>query len=79
MTKLPSIDNSYLLDTLTSLLNTPSPTGYAQRAIDLTEAALQPFPGLKLSRTRIRTSRTGWTFTRNMARTARRSGALAAM
>jgi len=33
-------------------LNTPSPTGFAQRAIDLTQAALQPFTGLKLSQTR---------------------------
>ncbi len=52
MTPLPLIDNDYLLSTLTDLLNTPSPTGYAQRAIDLTHAALEAFPPLKLRRTR---------------------------
>src|SRR5512136_3023345 len=49
---LPSIDNTYLLDILTGLLNTPSPTGYAHRAIAFTEQALSAFPELKLSHTR---------------------------
>ncbi len=52
MAELPPIPTDYLLSVLVDLLNTPSPTGYARRAIDLTQAALQPFPGLKLSRTR---------------------------
>jgi hypothetical protein len=33
MTPLPPIDNDYLLAFLSALLNTPNPTGYAQRAI----------------------------------------------
>jgi putative aminopeptidase FrvX len=52
MNQLPSIDKGYLLQFLTDLLNTPSPTGYAYRAIDLTEKALGEFSGLSLSRTR---------------------------
>ncbi|MEJ2261864.1 MAG: M42 family metallopeptidase [Anaerolineales bacterium] len=49
---LPSIDADYLLNLLTDLLKTPSPTGFAQRAIDKIERALQAFPELTLSRTR---------------------------
>lgn len=49
---LPSIDTGYLLDFLSQLLNTPSPTGFAQRAIQLTETALSAFPDLSLRRTR---------------------------
>jgi putative aminopeptidase FrvX len=49
---LPSIDSDYLLNLLTDLLNTPSPTGFAHRAIEKTELALQAFPQLELSRTR---------------------------
>ncbi len=52
MTNLPPIDSDYLVKFLIELLNTPSPTGYAQRAIDLTAQALGQFPGLVLSRTR---------------------------
>ena len=49
---LPTIDTGYLLDFLVKLLNTPSPTGYTQAAIDLVEAALGQFPEISLRRTR---------------------------
>ncbi len=49
---LPSINKDYLLKFLTGLLNTPSPTGFAHRAIDFTEQALCEFPDLTFSRTR---------------------------
>ncbi len=49
---IPPIDTAYLLDFLTGLLNTPSPTGLAEPAIAYTEKALAAFPELKLSRTR---------------------------
>lgn len=52
MNQLPPIDSDYLLTFLADLLNTPSPTGYAQRAIDLTQTAPEKFPGLTLWRTR---------------------------
>ena len=45
---LPQIDTAYLVDFLTQLLNTPSPTGYAGNAIALTQQALSAFPGLNL-------------------------------
>ncbi len=49
---LPKIDTTYMLAALTALLNTPSPTGYAERAIALTEETLRAFPALELRRTR---------------------------
>ena len=49
---IPPVDTAYLLDFLTGLLNTPSPTGLAEPAIAYTEKALAAFPELKLSRTR---------------------------
>ncbi len=49
---LPSIDVEYLLDFLTGLLNTPSPTGLAEAGVDFTQQALQQFPELTFSRTR---------------------------
>ena len=52
MSNLPEINTSFLLDFLTQLLNTPSPTGFAEPAISLTEESLKAFPALKLSRTR---------------------------
>jgi putative aminopeptidase FrvX len=52
MPNLPEIDTQFLLDFLSKLLNTPSPTGLAEPAISLTEQALKSFPALKLSRTR---------------------------
>jgi putative aminopeptidase FrvX len=52
MTPLPEINTQYLLDFLTRLLNTPSPTGFAEPAVAFTEQTLKAFPQLKLSRTR---------------------------
>jgi putative aminopeptidase FrvX len=49
---LPTIDNDYLLNFLSGLLNTPSPTGFAEPAIAFTEQALAAYPELKLRRTR---------------------------
>ena len=49
---IPPIDTAYLLDFLTGLLNTPSPTGLAEPAIAYTEKALAAFPDLIISRTR---------------------------
>jgi len=48
----PSIDTEYLQSFLTQLLNTPSPTGYAELAIAFTEQALTAFPELALTHTR---------------------------
>ncbi len=52
MPTLPPIDTQYMLDFLVELLNTPSPTGFAHRAIELTEKAFSAFPELSLKRTR---------------------------
>ncbi len=49
---LPSIDSQYLLDFLTGLLNTPSPTGLAEAGVDFTQQALEHFPELRFTRTR---------------------------
>lgn len=49
---LPEVDTQHLLDFLITLLNTPSPTGYTQQAIDFTEQALKAYPQLRLSHTR---------------------------
>lgn len=51
MTTLPSIDTSYMLNFLTGLLITPSPTGFTEAAIDYTEQALRVFPFLEISHT----------------------------
>jgi len=52
MTTLPRIDTAYLLEFLTGLLNTPSPTGFTAAAIEATEKALSEFPIAKTRRTR---------------------------
>jgi putative aminopeptidase FrvX len=49
---LPKIDTACLVEFLVRLLNTPSPTGYAEQAIDLVEQELRQYPMLKLWRTR---------------------------
>jgi putative aminopeptidase FrvX len=41
---LPTLDLDYLVSFLTRLLNTPSPTGYAQQAIDLCAETFAAFP-----------------------------------
>lgn len=48
----PPIDTDYLLEFLTGLLNTPSPTGYTQGAIDFVRKAMEAYPELELSETR---------------------------
>jgi putative aminopeptidase FrvX len=48
----PSIDTEAMVDFLVRLLNTPSPTGFADQAITLTEEALAPYSDLRLSRNR---------------------------
>jgi putative aminopeptidase FrvX len=45
------LDTTFLLDFLTGLLNTPSPTGFAEPAIAFTENALESFPEVSLRRT----------------------------
>jgi putative aminopeptidase FrvX len=52
MSNLPEIDTLFLLDFLTKLLNTPSPTGNAEAAVAFTEETLKAFPALTLGRTR---------------------------
>lgn len=52
MNPLPPIDTQYLLNFLTGLLDTPSPTGFAQRGVAFTEQALAAFPFLSLAHTR---------------------------
>ena len=49
---LPKIDTDYLIDFLVKLLNVPSPTGFAEPAIDFVERELSQFKQLELSRTR---------------------------
>lgn len=49
---LPPIDTETLLEFLTGLLNTPSPTGYTRMAIDYTRRALEAYPELELNETR---------------------------
>ncbi|MCI0521630.1 MAG: M42 family metallopeptidase [Chloroflexi bacterium] len=49
---LPEINADYLLNTLSDLLNTPSPSGFTQRAVQLTQDALAEFPALQLTLTR---------------------------
>lgn len=50
--KLPNIDTPYMLDLLVGLLNTDSPTGYAEPGIAFTEKAMAAFPELTLRRNR---------------------------
>ena len=49
---LPEIDYAFLEDFLVRLLNTPSPTGYTERAIALVQETLTTLPSLSLCRTR---------------------------
>ncbi len=49
---LPDLDTDFLLAFLQEILHTPSPTGYAQRAIDVCEQALSANTDLELARTR---------------------------
>jgi len=49
--KLPEIKTDELIDFLVDLLNTPSPTGFTDRAIALCEEALSGLPGITLAQT----------------------------
>jgi putative aminopeptidase FrvX len=49
---VPNVDADFLLSFLSGLLNTPSPTGFAEPAIAFTEQSLKAFAGLSLKRTR---------------------------
>lgn len=46
---IPEINKEFLLNFLTGLLNTPSPTGYTEAAVEYTRQALADFPQLSLS------------------------------
>ncbi len=48
---LPKINTKKLLDFLVELLNTPSPTGYTEKAIAFIEEAFAKFPELSLKQT----------------------------
>jgi len=48
---LPKIDTIALIDFLTRLLNTPSPTGFTEGAIRLCEETMQELPGIEMRRT----------------------------
>jgi putative aminopeptidase FrvX len=52
MSNLPEIDTPFLIKFLTVLCNTPSPTGFTEAAIALTEKALSAFPELTLTHNR---------------------------
>lgn len=67
MPSLPEIDTQFLLDFLTKILNTPSPSGLAEPAIALTEQTLKGFPAVKLSRTRKGALMATWTGERDDA------------
>lgn len=49
---IPPIDRNYLLDFLTGLLNSPSPTGFTDKAADYVQNALSSFSHVGLTRTR---------------------------
>ena len=57
---IPEIDSEYLTDFLVRLLNTPSPTGYAASAIEVTRHALAEFPELELKLTHKGALVAGW-------------------
>ena len=48
----PQVDSDYLITFLVKLLNTPSPTGFAEQAIAVVENELSPFKQLELTHTR---------------------------
>ena len=49
---LPNIDSPYMIEFLTKLLDTPSPTGFANVAIELVEQEVAKFPEVKVERTK---------------------------
>ncbi|MFO8035869.1 MAG: M42 family metallopeptidase [Anaerolineales bacterium] len=51
MTSIPPIDETYLLDLLVDLLNTPSPTGFTDRVLHSLQETLEGFSDLEVHRT----------------------------
>jgi putative aminopeptidase FrvX len=51
MITLPEINLTEMIEFLTRLLNTPSPTGFTEQAIALCEETLSTLPGISLART----------------------------
>ncbi len=49
--KLPEINTEGMLSFLVQLLNTPSPTGFTEKAIKLCEETLETVPGIAMKRT----------------------------
>jgi putative aminopeptidase FrvX len=52
MNSLPPVDSDGLILFLTGLLNTPSPTGFTEKAVDYTAATFRQIQGLSLYKTR---------------------------
>ena len=52
MSDLPQIDIEYLSSSLIELLNTPSPTGFTEKAIDQVAQFLTDFPFISSTLTR---------------------------
>lgn len=65
--QLPSIDHHFLFDFLTGLLNTPSPTGFTQRAIEFIELAFHDSSTITTSKTRKGALVAAWPGERNDA------------
>ena len=51
-TSIPEIDEKALIQFLSQILNTPSPTGFTEAVIDLVDDAFAHIPGVTTSRTR---------------------------
>lgn len=51
-TSLPVVNEGSLVDFLARVLNTPSPTGFTEAAVELTEQTFGQIPGVETSRTR---------------------------
>lgn len=58
---LPAIDEAYLIQTLSGLLNTPSPTGFVDQAVAFVEAELGTYPGITFARNRKGALTATWT------------------
>jgi putative aminopeptidase FrvX len=48
---LPPVDQAFLIEFLTGILNTPSPTGFTTQAVAYVEKALMAFPQIELKHT----------------------------
>lgn len=52
MSTLPNLDTTRLQEFLSGLLNTPSPTGFSEAAVEYTRKVFEAIPGLEFSETR---------------------------